>query len=264
MKLRKNVKIKSEVRQALKNIGLTDYLINIYVGLLKDGEMNARELSELTQVPYSRIYEVLNEMVRKKMITKIDGRPSTFLPNNPRDVLNFIKSQQDNQFQDDANISLPFLKNMFGEKKQAKQDIFMIYQGEKPCQDHIRNVLNATSRTLWVALNNMRDLFPNVQMHLEFLKTKGVEMRFLLENQNKRDDFIQILEEYGEVNYLPWIDSNLLISDEKTTFQGLKGSFNIANPRQKEYVLFSSTSAMYVIYSMEIFHRLWKRALDKS
>lgn len=263
MKKRKNIKVKPEVRQALKNIGLTDYLINIYVGLLKEGELNARELSELTQVPYSRIYEVLNEMVKKKMITKIDGRPSTFLPNNPTEVLNYIKSEQDNQFQDDAKLSLPFLKNLFGDKNQAKQEMFVIHQGEKPCHDHIRNVINSTSRKLWIAFNNMNEMFPDIQMHLEFLQTKGVETRFLLENQNKSDNYVDILKKYGILYFLPEIDQNLIISDEKIALQGIRGRFNIANPKKEENVILSSSSTIYVTYLMEIFSKLWKRALNE-
>ena len=261
MKLRKSIKIKSEVRQALKNIGLTDYLINIYVGLLKEGEMNARELSDLTQVPYSRIYEVLNEMVRKKMITKIDGRPSTFLANNPGDVLNYIKAIKDSSFQEDAKISLPFLKNLFGDKKQAKQENIMIYQGGKSGQDHMRNILNATSRTLWLALNNMPQIFEIIQMHLEFLQTKGVEMQFILEEKNKDGDFIEILEKYGDIYYLPTIDQNIMIADEKTALQGVLGNFDIANPKRRDFILLSTTSGITVMYLMEIFKKLWKRAL---
>lgn len=260
MKLRKSIKIKSEVREALKNIGLTDYLINIYIGLLKKGEMNARELSELTQVPYSRIYEVLNEMVHKKMITKIEGRPSTFLPNDPNEVFSDIKADQDKFFQENAKISLPFLKNLFGDKKQAKQENFMIYQGETACKAHIRNILNSTARSLMIAFNNMRDVYSEIQMHLEFLQTKGVDMSFILLESDKDEDFIDMLQQYGSVRFHTIIDQNILISDEKTALQGIKGKFNIANPKEEDYAMFSSTSAIFVMYCMEIFETLWERA----
>lgn len=260
MKLRKSLKIKSEVREALKNIGLTDYLINIYVGLLKKGEMNARELSELTQVPYSRIYEVLNEMVRKKMITKIEGRPSTFLPNDPSEVFSDIKANQDQFFQENAKISLPFLKNLFGEKNQAKQENFMIYQGEVACKAHIRNVLNSTARSLLIAFNNMREVYSDIQMHLEFLQTKGVEMKFLLVENDKAETYIEMLQKYGNVRFNSIIDQNLLISDEKTALQGIKGRFNIANPKEEDYAMFSSTSNIFIMYCMEVFDAIWDRA----
>ncbi|MHA1610466.1 MAG: helix-turn-helix domain-containing protein, partial [Promethearchaeota archaeon] len=74
-----NLEIKSEVRAAMKNLGFSDYFTNIYIALLEFGESSAQTLSDVTKVPYSRIYEVLNEMIRKKIITKIDGRPSTFI-----------------------------------------------------------------------------------------------------------------------------------------------------------------------------------------
>ena len=65
MKKYKMPKVKPEIRNAMKSIGFTDYFINLFVTLLNCGEMNAHELSDITQVPYSRIYEILNEMVAK-------------------------------------------------------------------------------------------------------------------------------------------------------------------------------------------------------
>ena len=54
--------IHPNIRDSLKSMGFTDYFINIYIGLIQKGEQNASDLSKLTKVPYSRIYEVLNEI----------------------------------------------------------------------------------------------------------------------------------------------------------------------------------------------------------
>ena len=48
--------ITQEIKDALKNLGFTEYYINIYLTLLLNKELDARELSEKASVPYSRIY----------------------------------------------------------------------------------------------------------------------------------------------------------------------------------------------------------------
>jgi hypothetical protein len=68
------------------------------------------------------------------------------------------------------------------------------------------------------------------------------------------------LEKYGIVRSLPAIDQNLIISDSKTGIQGIRGKFDIANPKEQHYTLFSSNASTYIIYLNEIFEKLWKRA----
>ena len=51
--------IPENVKESLRSIGLTDYEISIYLTLISKGPMDARELSEASGVPYSRIYNIL-------------------------------------------------------------------------------------------------------------------------------------------------------------------------------------------------------------
>src|SRR6056297_62444 len=111
------LEIGNDIRESLKNLGFTDYYVNLYIGLISEGEQNARELSDLTGVPYSRIYKVLNEMSEKKIIRKIDGRPSTFVPVDPKTMFQHIKKQHEQRFEKNIGQSLPFLNNLIGDKR---------------------------------------------------------------------------------------------------------------------------------------------------
>ncbi|MEM2697164.1 MAG: helix-turn-helix domain-containing protein, partial [Nitrososphaerota archaeon] len=53
------LEISEKLRRALHRLGLTDYEIKVYKTLLENGELTASKLSELADVPYSKIYEVL-------------------------------------------------------------------------------------------------------------------------------------------------------------------------------------------------------------
>ena len=59
--------IPDSVKDALRDIGLTDYEISIYLTLISKGPMDARELSEASGVPYSRIYNILTQLEKDKM-----------------------------------------------------------------------------------------------------------------------------------------------------------------------------------------------------
>ena len=125
-KVEKTVNVDQRIRDALKSLGFTDYFVNIYTCLLSQGEMNAHELSEQTGVPYSRIYEVLNEMVDRQMITKIDGRPSTFIGNDPQEMYKALKKQRDEEFVKSVDQTLDFFQELYGQKTPVKKVEFSI------------------------------------------------------------------------------------------------------------------------------------------
>ena len=58
--------IPESVKESLKSIGLTDYEISIYLTLISRGPMDARELSDASGVPYSRIYNILTQLEKEK------------------------------------------------------------------------------------------------------------------------------------------------------------------------------------------------------
>lgn len=259
MKKDKMPKMKPEIRTALKQLGFTDYFINLFVSLLNLGERNAHELSEITNVPYSRIYEVLNDMVSRRFITKIEGRPSTFIANDPTDVFTMLKRQQEIEFTENINTTLPYLKQLFGEKRPTKQVNFTLLEGDKACRDHLRNQINATSQKLQAVIRNIPEVYPLIKHNLEFLKTKGVEIDIVLEDCYRNEEFIEILEDYCNVQYVPAIFQSLFISDENAAFQSAKGFFNIANPHKKGYSIFSSTDTKFIMYMQQVFNNFWKK-----
>ncbi len=139
--------------------------------------MNAHELSEQTGVPYSRIYEVLNEMVDRQMITKIDGRPSTFIGNDPQEMYKALKKQRDEEFVKSVDQTLDFFQELYGQKTPVKKVEFSLYEGEQVCRDHLRNVINSAARQLFIVLKDFEETYPLIKNNLDFLRTKGVEIR---------------------------------------------------------------------------------------
>ena len=62
----------------LKNLGLTEYESKIYIALIQNGELKAKELSEKSEVPYSKTYEVTSLLEKKGLIEIHRGRPMLY------------------------------------------------------------------------------------------------------------------------------------------------------------------------------------------
>ncbi|MFX0125353.1 MAG: TrmB family transcriptional regulator [Candidatus Hodarchaeota archaeon] len=83
-----------ELRDFLVKANLSTYCINTYLVLLDSRDSTAKEIAKYSGVPIGRIYEILEELENKGMVTIHDSRPKTFsaLPLN-RAMYNLVNFQ---------------------------------------------------------------------------------------------------------------------------------------------------------------------------
>ncbi|KYC50533.1 MAG: Sugar-specific transcriptional regulator TrmB [Candidatus Methanofastidiosum methylothiophilum] len=77
-----------EIEEQLMKMGLTDYESKVIVSIIKYGESTAKDISLNSGVPYSRIYDTINDLLDKGWITKKEGRPSLFCPGDVEERIN--------------------------------------------------------------------------------------------------------------------------------------------------------------------------------
>ncbi len=65
--------IPQEVYSALKEFGLTDYETRAFIALITNGISSAKDLSDRTKIPYSRIYDVLVNLENLGWVKVISG-----------------------------------------------------------------------------------------------------------------------------------------------------------------------------------------------
>src|ERR1035437_5608051 len=75
--------INENTRVALHEMGLNAYEIDAYIVLLESGQVTAREISQQATVPYSKMYEVLNQLKEKGWIKSSETRPFKYYPVPP-------------------------------------------------------------------------------------------------------------------------------------------------------------------------------------
>jgi sugar-specific transcriptional regulator TrmB len=119
--------ISDRVRRSLQEFGLTDYEIRSYTSLLEIGPATASELSEASDVPYSKIYEVLGSLEKKGWIEMEHGRPSKYYPKPPSLAMEITKSQLENALKTNEALVMEELQPLY-EKKGVKEhpDIWIV------------------------------------------------------------------------------------------------------------------------------------------
>ena len=79
-----------------KNFNLNIYEVKIWTALLSRGIATAGELSEISNVPRSRSYDVLESLEKKGFVIAKPGKPIKYLAVPPKNVLENVKKQIEN------------------------------------------------------------------------------------------------------------------------------------------------------------------------
>jgi len=77
----------------LKRFGINTYEAKIWTALLSRGISTAGELSDISNVPRSRAYDVLESLEKKGFIITKIGRPIKYIAVDPKEVLERVKKR---------------------------------------------------------------------------------------------------------------------------------------------------------------------------
>ena len=97
--------VKNEFINKLKEFGLNSYEAKLWTALLSRGVSTAGELSDISNVPRSRAYDVLESLEKKGFIIVKLGKPIKYLAVPPREVIERVKKKvQEDAVQKSKNL----------------------------------------------------------------------------------------------------------------------------------------------------------------
>ena len=77
-----------------KLLGLNSYEFRAYQALIRLGKVSAPQISKLSNVPSSRIYDILSSLESKGYIKTITGDVKNFIASDPKEVIKFIQNKK--------------------------------------------------------------------------------------------------------------------------------------------------------------------------
>ena len=76
-----------DLSPVLKEMGLSTYESKVWETLLHRGQADAQTLTREAKVPFGRIYEVLNSLIKKRIVEVQNTRPKLYRPRRTKEVL---------------------------------------------------------------------------------------------------------------------------------------------------------------------------------
>lgn len=157
----------------LKGIGLTMYEAQAYVTLTSLIQSTAAEIAEKSDIPRSKIYDVLKGLNKKNFIEIEDGRPLTYIAKSPVEVLSHEKDRIDNEIEDTitrltniyengmSQVQAPIWR-IYGVEKIIDQEIEIIKRAKNTINMRIGFLFEGEGDALVKAFKNRRNLQVNI------------------------------------------------------------------------------------------------------
>lgn len=132
--------IETNVINELIKIGLTKYEATVYITLLKNPRITAYEISKRSNVPHSKIYDTVKELVRKCIITLADQiAPNKyvaipledFLENYKKETAQRIEYLKENTKYIHNSTEYDYFLHFYGTDKITNKVKEMIYNTKK-------------------------------------------------------------------------------------------------------------------------------------
>ena len=212
--------VPESVKDSLKEIGLTDYEISIYLTLISKGPMDARELSEESGVPYSRIYNILTQLEKEKkwILKEEESRPSRYHPKSPDEALVIAKKIYNDNFDKHSNRVIQSLTPIYQSHDTPIKIALYIHRGRDSCVNRSLSLIHSAKMAIYMTLTDY-DFLDIFYKDVKKARARGVtDIKVITEERALEEDkFVEMLKKYEEICELRTRDQvfgNSVIIDE--------------------------------------------------
>ena len=183
--------------EKLKLLGLTDTEAKLYIVLLK-GSSDAKNLSRLSGVPYSKVHTVLSKLIGRSLVVENGGRPAFYEAKNVTQGLTEFKRLAEDEFESKIRDAEVVLMRVAASGEPERPDIWIIRNQEEILGKAYQSLAGAKSEVK-LALPVAPDwtismLFPVIKR----LKMEEVSLKLLLA-QNLMDGEMAKAKDLAEI-----------------------------------------------------------------
>jgi len=196
-------------KQLLRDIGLTDTEIKIYLSLLSIGTTSAGRIVEETGLYRKNLYDALNKLIEKGLVTYvIEKKIKYFQPKDPDNLLRYLEVKRNQIFEKENELKkeIPILKQKFSTLTPEIES--EIYRGNEGIKTILKECLNY-KKVLFIGAtgdveNRLPYFWPQYNKKREKVKC---EWKLLLVNESKNKKITK--SKYYKYKILPKILSGL-------------------------------------------------------
>ncbi len=185
--------------RALRNLGLNSYEARVYVGLVRHGALTASEVSSVSRIPFSRVYDVLAALERGGWISVEQGRPKRYVPKSPRETSKAAVLAAQEQLTEWEQRVIEGLQPLFDDKTRISAPEVHILHGSNNVRAKLNVALGQAERNVLLSWGEVsKDEIDFISPTLLHLRDRGVEINILVSERTLSEKVRRLIKAVGE------------------------------------------------------------------
>jgi sugar-specific transcriptional regulator TrmB len=214
----------------LKKFGISEYEIDVYTTLLKEGQLTGGMLSKKSKVPHGKTYEAIEKLEEKGFVSIFPSKPKIIKAINPEIALNhFInnKIMEYNELKTEILLQLKNLKKTKSESISSAEKI-TILKGKKNTLPTIQHFYATSNKYLKILFTYELIPYSSVRLLYEALD-RGVKIKQLATKipEKSKPLMKEMFSKGIEIRYYPVEELRLLIKDGEQCLQQIVNPDNL-------------------------------------
>jgi sugar-specific transcriptional regulator TrmB len=119
--------------------------------VLESGELTAMEISENANVPYSKIYEVLNSLKDKGWVKSTEERPTKYYPVPPLEATALVKRRLEDRYHGWEQIISGALQPLYEKRELVERPDILILHGQQAVISKLEEIFKKANKEIMVA-----------------------------------------------------------------------------------------------------------------
>ncbi len=217
--------VQKEFLNKLKQFGLNSYEVKIWVALLSRGISTAGELADISNVPRSRSYDVLESLEKKGFIIMKVGKPIKYIAVTPSEVLERVKKR----IEEDAKSSIKAMDNLResdilselnalhgqGAELVEPTDLSGSLKGRGNVYNQMESMIKAAEKSIIImtTTEGLIRKYDNFKVHLEKAAKRGVDIKIAAPIAPETDKIAKELSRFAKIKHVEKVDARFCLVD---------------------------------------------------
>jgi sugar-specific transcriptional regulator TrmB len=177
---------------SLSELGLNKYEERVYLTLIEEGVSSAKNISDITGIPYGKVYEVMNNLSSKGFLIILPTKPMKFQAVSPKEAVLNAKKSMSEKLEKLESKMIKELEPLFAKTKKFSEpkSMFWVINGRSNVNNKIEELIKKSKESVNIVTseNGLKRLV----MFRDLLKSankRGVKIKVnaTLTNENKQD-----------------------------------------------------------------------------
>lgn len=195
------------------SLGLGRYEARAYLALLELGEVKAAQIAAASGVPRGRIYEVLQSLHEKGLVTCVSATPLRYRPTPLADFTERRKRELAEEAAALERRAEALASQVQVRPLPSRTGNFLLYRKRGPVAGKVREVLQAARKEVWIS-NSEGCTIRLVKLHLSAIREKakeGVDIRISTNITPASQDPVRRLAPFATIRHNPLANRGVTI-----------------------------------------------------